>query len=440
MSKFKTTHGEMYRSATGNLKVLSKENDFLYKVEVALLNNKTNRNNWRYENLDEHKHLFADTPILVAYVAGGLKVGDGHNFTMKYDENGDQYASFTDGTAERIVGWFRDADKIRIEDRYGTKWIVAEGQIWAWYSHELVQLLDAQGASGMEVSIETLVENVRYDGDTEVYDNYKVLGTTILGSGVQPAVAGANIRALTNMGKELEKLKLKVAAYEKETAPKTKKSKGVKTILNVEQIQKMFVSYKVLAVNGSNVCLLSKNGTLATYMLDSEEAEINEAKIKPAKVTSVVTFDDESTVEINVAEVVENFALELINNKAELTSTLKSLNDMKAKEHERRKQLVIDSITARFDEIKESLNEDLDANECGVNEIKEAADEYAKQEDESGEFIGEKNACDALLAKCMSKYITITKNAKKPVFNWSIPKNDAQSETGIAAVLSRINK
>ena len=37
---------EEYRSFTGEIKNLTKQNDFIYEVEVWLLNDKTNRNNW----------------------------------------------------------------------------------------------------------------------------------------------------------------------------------------------------------------------------------------------------------------------------------------------------------------------------------------------------------------------------------------------------------
>ena len=104
MSNFKTikANGEKFNSFTGELKLLAEEKKQMQKVELWLLNDITNRNNWRYERLEEHRHLFAGTPILVAYV--GDKVGDGHNFELLRDRNGEEYASFLSATAERIVG------------------------------------------------------------------------------------------------------------------------------------------------------------------------------------------------------------------------------------------------------------------------------------------------------------------------------------------------
>ena len=211
MSKFKKTEGgKMFNSFTGKLRVLAKEDDFLYRVEVWLLNSEVNRNNWQYLNIDEHRKLFVDTPILVAYTGG--KVGDGHNFRMKRDENGEEYASFTDANAERIVGWFKNDDDIRIEEKDGVRWIVGNGTIWAYYARELADMLTEQGAEGMDVSIETLVDSYEVKNGVEVFDKYQILGTTILGSGVSPAVAGAHIRA-ASLDEDLKNFKLRVASY-----------------------------------------------------------------------------------------------------------------------------------------------------------------------------------------------------------------------------------
>ena len=142
----------------------------------------------------------------------GNKVGDGHNFRMKRDENGEAYASFTDANAERIVGWFKNEDDIRIEEKDGVRWIVGDGTIWSYYARELADLLTEQGAEGMDVSIETLVDNIREENGVEVFDDYQILGTTILGKGVNPAVAGAHIRSLS-LEDDLKNFKLRVASY-----------------------------------------------------------------------------------------------------------------------------------------------------------------------------------------------------------------------------------
>ena len=65
-------------SVRGELRVLAETEGLRQRVELTLPNGKTNTNNWRYENIAEHSKLFADTPILVAYV--GEKIGDALTF------------------------------------------------------------------------------------------------------------------------------------------------------------------------------------------------------------------------------------------------------------------------------------------------------------------------------------------------------------------------
>ena len=214
MGRLKTVEtGGKLVSFTGSLRELAEGEGLLQKVEVMLLNDEINRNNWRYLNLEEHRKLFADTPLLVAYK--GKKVGDGHNFDEVRNPDGTVTASFMSATAERIVGWFKSESDIRMETIGNKTWIVGIGYIWKWYAQELVAKLRGQGRAndGMAVSIETLIDEMHIDGKTEVYTKYQVLGTTILGDDVAPAVKDAAIRALSAIGTTgIRELTLRVAA------------------------------------------------------------------------------------------------------------------------------------------------------------------------------------------------------------------------------------
>ena len=90
----------------GKLKFLAEKNKNLQPVELWCLNEKVNRNNWKYLDIASHLSDFHDIPILTAYLMGGKIISDGHNYDMKRDENGEEYASFTAADAERIVGWY----------------------------------------------------------------------------------------------------------------------------------------------------------------------------------------------------------------------------------------------------------------------------------------------------------------------------------------------
>ena len=48
-------------SISGELRVLSESDGLKQRIELWLLNGETNRNDWRYENLEEHRKLFAET-------------------------------------------------------------------------------------------------------------------------------------------------------------------------------------------------------------------------------------------------------------------------------------------------------------------------------------------------------------------------------------------
>lgn len=210
-----------YRSIQGEIKLLEKSNDFLFPVEIWMLNDKVNRNNWKFVNLSQHKDQWAGVPILVAYVNGGRKTGDGHNQVTRIDRDGNEYQSFTDATAERICGSLSDdVNDIRLEERDGALWAVGRGALWAWYSHELcTQIADwARQGRTMSVSIEALVTESYMDGDVEVETSYIPLGVTLLGAGVAPAVQDAHIAMLSEIGEEFKELKLRAASYLNQSA------------------------------------------------------------------------------------------------------------------------------------------------------------------------------------------------------------------------------
>lgn len=149
MSRFhqKPPEKRELRTLSGEIRFLQKANDYLYTVELELLNDKVTANGWRYENLERHRPLFAGKPILIAYTRSGTKTGDGHNFRMKRTADGQEYASFTDADSERIIGSLSvNQDDMRMENREGNKWIIGKGTIWTWYAREAVEKIASRGA------------------------------------------------------------------------------------------------------------------------------------------------------------------------------------------------------------------------------------------------------------------------------------------------------
>ena len=180
--------------ATGQLKVLQKLNPYEFGVELWLMREGVNQNRWNYQNLEKYYKTFVGRPILIAYVMG--KIGDGHNSQRKTDpRTGKQYNSYTDGTAERIVGTLSDDERdFSLKKRDGQTWIVARGKLFAFYAKETVDEIVRTGR--MDVSVETLIDENHMDGDVEVEDVWSGVGVTILGAGVAPAIPGANIARL----------------------------------------------------------------------------------------------------------------------------------------------------------------------------------------------------------------------------------------------------
>lgn len=451
MATFKKTDGgKTYNSFPGKLRVLSKEDEFLYKVEVWLLNSEVNRNNWQYLNLDEHRHLFADTPILVAYTGG--KVGDGHNFRMKRDENGEAYASFTDANAERIVGWFKNDSDIRIEEKDGVRWIVGDGTIWSYYARELADLLTEQGAEGMDVSIETLVENYEVKNGVEVFENYQILGTTILGKGVNPAVAGAHIHALS-LEDDLKDFKLKVASY-METAKETIQKGTKRMALNKVQLEALnakFNGYKIVGTSedGNHIALLSEaDNCFYGYTLNGEE-EIVAENIKPVNLNAEADFGDDVKVALDAIGAYVDQIKALTKKVANLEATANEFESenkaLKEKETNRRNKAVVAAIKALLKAYNAEADEPIDDKACA--DIVEDAEngEFSDCENAEGEFCGEEKACSLVKARIFDheSAIRAKKNAANAaVHSWldGLRKNSNENSDSIEGLLSRIKK
>ena len=452
MPKFKKSEGgKTYNTFTGKLKVLSKEDEFLYKVEVWLLNSEVNRNGWQYLNLDEHRALFADTPILVAYTGG--KVGDGHNFRMKRDEKGEEYASFTDANAERIVGWFKNDSDIRIEEKDNVRWIVGDGTIWSYYAKELADMLTEQGAEGMDVSIETLVDSIRVENGVEIFDKYQILGTTILGKGVNPAVAGAHIRALS-LEDDLKDFKLRVASY-METAHETKKGTSKRMAFNKVQLEALgekFDGYRIVGCSedGKNIALLSKtDNCFYGYTFGDETDEVITDNIKPVALNAEADFGEDVKVALDAigayVDEIKSLTAKANDAEARADKAEAKVAELTDKETKRRNKAVVAAIKELVKAYNADAEEPIDDKECA--DIVDAAEkgEFSDCDNAEGEFCGEEKACALVKAKIFDHEAAIRakKNAAAAtVHSWldRLPKNNTENSETVESLLSRITK
>ena len=458
MSKFKTVNstGKIV-SFQGQLRLLAEKNGWLQRVEVRLLNSDLNRNGWIYQNLDEHRHLFAKTPLLCAYV--GDKVGDGHNFSMRKDEKeGKEVPDFTAPDAERIVGYFANDEDIRIEYIDGKKWIVGVGTIFSWYNRQLVEKLKERGE--LSVSIETLIDEMHYEGKTEVFTKYQILGTTILNEKVNPAVVGANIKTLQFKG-DIQEFTMRVASFDEQqlglpNEPQTQKQnqnskKGVTRTMakvrKIDDLRSLFPNHTVLGVNGQSVALLNEKGRCCSYTFQENENTVVPERIEEIAVNSVFG-EGENAIDISAEELVGSVQAQLNSTKtaldkataenAELTA---KINAMTEAEHRRRVDLVRSVIKDKLSYMQKNGGCDISDNACDDLLTDEALNDFAAMTDKDGAFNGDKIAAEKVSARCAEKMCEANKaknNAKETRFAW---ENGGESEgvtekTGIDAYLS----
>lgn len=464
---------EEYRSYKGSLKVLEKVNDFIYEIELWLLSDVVNRNNWQYTDLERHREMFCGVPILCAYV--GDRIADGHNFRMVRDrETGEEYASFTDATAERIVGAMSDESAdMRIEEVDGVKWVVGKGFLWAWYARELVDKIERFSKTGQEMalSIETLVTKAHMEGDVEVEDEYVILGVTLLGDGVMPAVEDARVVTLQEITGEFEQLKLRAASYidgsdegeeEKnlEEGPDTKpqhintqRRVGMKALskTRLAQLSNKFEGYTVLGggiddAGIAHICLMSANGVAATYETDN----LNDSVIVPEKILNVnaqICYEvGEETIALDSMIATDSFSAQittltsdLIKANSTIESLTEELNTMKANEQTRRitaaKAKAVDTLN-RF-----NANREMKVSEDILTKINEAIDskEYSECLNSEGAWIGEAKVEEAVLAACAVKVMEMDKvSAEKnnSQYVWSGIEGSRENADGIDGLLA----
>jgi len=438
----------LHRVEFGRLKVLEAVNRKLYRVEVWALNDRVNRNGWKYINLESHLPEFQNIPILTAYLRDGKVIGDGHNFDMRIDpKTGEQYASFTGADSERIVGWIPKDANIRIEPEGDTKWVVVTGYLWTWYSRELVEKIAGQGG-GMEVSIETLVTKEHRENSYDVEEEYVVLGVTVLGDGVSPAVAGASIKSLAELRSSMKDEILKAASYIGEKEPETQKPTNPKerkkitmipTMRQLAEAGKAFEGYTCvgLSEDGMRVALLSADHAPFFYAFsETDKGNVIPERIKAA--SAIVSFKaDEMETEASLDTVMAP-ALNSLKTaeervkalEAEKQSLTEKLEGMEKREKARRLQAAKDAAKAALDKFNANRDEDRKFN-CdildGLNSRIDAG-EFTDCEDKECNWVGDKMVANEVAVLCMAeqaKQDAADKAKEKHFHTWNQGKNNS---------------
>ena len=270
-------------SVPGILRVMERVNPYEFKVRVDIMREGVNNNRWDYRNLKKYYKTFLGQPILIAYVGG--KIGDGHNMREVIKPDGGREYTFTDGTAERIIGVLSENENdFTLQVRGdGNMWLSASGKIFTFYAREAVEKIIATGA--MDVSAETDVFEEKEGPDgIEVFESWAGLGVTILGDDVPPAIPGARIKQLSQIREDMDAMRIKAASMQEAIAgnhntPERKREKGVKNTMNkreLAQLQGLVSGYTVLEASedGMRVCLMNdKDGSFCGYTFTPDDAE-----------------------------------------------------------------------------------------------------------------------------------------------------------------------
>lgn len=440
----------------GQVRVLQKISNFEFAVEFWLMRDNVNRNNWSYQNLDKYYLTFVGRPILIAYVNG--KVGDGHNYRVRRDpKTGEEYNSYTDATAERIVGTLSDdpAD-FELAERDGNTWIKAKGKLFAFYNKELTDYIVRAGS--MDVSVETLVSKSYKDGNVEVMTEWEGLAVTILGMGVSPAIPGASIAKLAAMQEEFKELKLRAASLQtaaegSENNTNLKMGKGVNSNMNkraLEQMQTKFPGFKVLSMSedGLNVALLDASGNLFGYTFNADDnGEVIASKIMPCAAHIVLSVG-EAELNADVADVVDYTvasAKETDGDVKALNAQLESANEQirAMQEAESKRRLSACKATAKNTLEAFNANREEKVAEDAIRAVNDniEAGLYANSCDKDGAWTGEQMVRSAVLAVCGEAVMESDKlNARKrkTAYAWeNFACNNGDNGEGVDALLNK---
>ena len=454
MSGLKTKAMPKKVCASGTLKVMQRLNEYEFGVELWVMREDENRNKWSYQNLAEYYKTFVGQPILVAYV--GQVVGDGHNMAKRRDpETGEEYYSFMDGTAERIVGTLSEDERdFTLVERDGHTWLKAKGRLFEFYAPELVQKIRRQGT--MEVSAETNVTESHKEGDVDVFTKWTGLGVTILGDRVNPAIPGASIAKLAAMQEEFKSLKLKAASLHTAAEGSGKiNKKGLKRSMNkqmMESVQTKFPNHKLIALSedGMSVGLLDASGNLFSYTFNAEDnGEVMESRIAPCAAHIVLSAGE---VELNadVADVVAYTVSAAKTENGEIKQLSEELNAAKEQiramqEAESKRRLSVCKATAKATLEAFNANRKEKLSEDALKDINENIESgvYSNSCDKDGAWLGEKMVRSAVLAVCGEAVMEADRKAaesRKSAFAWNNAKGDGAGDSGIEGMLSRIGK
>lgn len=414
----------------GELRVLEQLNQYEFAFEADILRNgPVQGGRWEFANIEQNYSSFAGRPVLIAYV--GNKVGDGHNASERIDmQTGERYRSFTDATAERIIGMIsEDESDLTVYEADGYRWLRVKGRIWTYYAQEAVATIIRTGR--MAVSIEAEVYDVREEDGREVYDNWSGLGLTILGQGVEPAVPNANIRALADMQEEFESMKLRVASLVKEEESnkphENTTNKGVKKQMylskqQLKELQKKFgENYAVLCAKQSDegikvLLMRHDNHIFCTYTVGEKDSAFDEGRVAECAAQIIVKLAEDDELCADAAEciaaetaVADAKCAKVDTLEKELSAKDETIKTMQEQESKRRLSAAKEAATRALSDFN-AAREDVIADDI-LNAVNADIDAgmYACCANAEGEWTGASAVTERVLALCAQEQMKLDK-------------------------------
>lgn len=448
----------------GELRVLEKLNEYEFAFEADILRTgPVQGGRWEFARLEENYLSFAGRPVLIAYV--GKRVGDGHNASERIDpQTGERYRSFTDATAERIVGMISENyDDLSLYERDGYTWLRVKGRIWTYYAKEAVDEIVRTGR--MDVSIEAEVHDMREENGREVYDVWVGLGLTILGSGVDPAVPGANIRALADMEKEFETMKLRVASLvqEAQKPQNESKRKGVNKRMNfskqqLKELQEKFgAEYKVLDAqktqDGATRVMLMRKRDKAFFSYDVGEKDSAVYQEKFAARAALIVLSAEDGEEQMCADAGETIceecaeaadAAKCAEDRAEcaereLSEAKETISRMENAENSRRLSAAKKKATDTLDAFNANRENKVDAKVLEALNKDIEAGKFTALSDENGAWTGETAVEEKVLSLCAAAVMEQDKRSAPKPMTWGSVKQASANPGTIGELFASKN-
>jgi hypothetical protein len=316
----------------------------------------------------------------------------------------------------------------------------------------------------MDVSVETLVEDSQQDGEIEVFTKWTGLGVTILGDDVQPAIPNASIKALELLKDEFAEAKLKAASYEQSVEDEqTKEEKIIErgknemTSLNKRELSALrdtyFKDYRVLSAShdkekGETLVCLMKDGATYQYVLGDAETTVQPERIVSVHVNATVSFDDERNLSVDTGDMIDVIAKDYETLSAKYNELEASANkaneELDALKKSEAKRRIKAAKKAAEDTLKAyNQTSDVKVSETVLVKINEDIEkgEYSECEDKDGEWCGEEEVANDVLAEC-AKEVQKANEAKaakertQMVWTKDSAKHD-EPLNGIEALLAR---